>query len=113
MCEAVQNQVVSKWDQEMANGTPHFEHIPLKSKFPQVLSGGRWDGKPDCSFPGARNETWAQPLCTCIKCAEPSPGRPESFYVWLENRFEAATKTPEHKRLRLWDCVSFVLGMWR
>lgn len=36
-----------------------------------------------------------------------------AFYVWLENRFEAATKTPEHKRFGLWNCVSFVLGAWR
>lgn len=42
--------------------------------------------------------------------AELSPGRPGSFYVWLENRFEAATKTHEHKRFGLWNCVSFVLG---
>lgn len=50
MCEVAQNQVVSKWDQEMANGTQHFEHIPSKSIFPEVFSGGLWDGKPDCSF---------------------------------------------------------------
>lgn len=39
MCEVVQNQVVSKWDQAMANGTHHFEHIPSKSIF---LGGEAW-----------------------------------------------------------------------
>jgi len=36
MCEVVQNQVVSKWDQEMANGTPLWAH-PFKSRIPWGL----------------------------------------------------------------------------
>lgn len=41
MCEVLQNQVVSKWDQEMANCRHHSEHIPLKAEFPGLCAGGR------------------------------------------------------------------------
>lgn len=98
MCEVLQNQVVSKWDQEMADCRHRSEHISLKSVFPGLCSAGRWFGKPDsyicwCQewnssvrFMHLHQMCWTQPWQVCeLLCA-------------TGEQIEAATKTLEYKR---------------